>query len=168
MIYRNPVGLWLVTEPFSALHDLTLLVPPFLCHLLQRGAQHVHVGISVKLPRTRWWEEFRCCVCCDKGPQIGYISEEGNFFESYARAVKNNFLLNSTWPWKIRAVHTLNEHQDRILHGMESNHWNPLLDLSLEELYETIVLNKKEGDTESGKNETSNSNDVYHQMPSMV
>jgi len=38
-------------------------------------------------------------------------------------------------------VHNLNEHQDRILHGRENNNWNPLLDLSLEELYETIVLN---------------------------
>jgi len=106
-----------------------------------RGAQQVHVGISVKLPRTVWWEEFRCCVCCDKGPQIDYTKSEGSFLESYGRAVKNNFLWNMSWPWKFRQVHNLNEHQDRILHGRENNNWNPLLDLSLEELYETIVLN---------------------------
>jgi len=38
-------------------------------------------------------------------------------------------------------MHTLNEHQDRILHG-RAHHWNPLLDMSLEELYETLVFSK--------------------------
>jgi len=104
-----------------------------------RGARHVHVGLSVKLPRQKFCEQL--CFCCNKGPRISYVKSEGNFFQSYLRAVKNNYIWNSALPWQIRNMHTLNEHQDRILHG-RAHHWNPLLDMSLEELYETLVFSK--------------------------
>lgn len=131
---------------FHNVRDIVVHLP-FNLTLSKRGSKYRHVGIGIKLPRRR----HRLLACCTRHPKIHYSSNDGYFASSW-RAIRDNFVFNSPLPWRIRLVHGLNEHQKRMIRGNEVPERGAdgtgrknlrLLSKSLDELYETLVLEEK-------------------------
>ena len=78
-------------------------------------------------------------------PKIYYIGRQG-WAANYWTALKRNTLINMPFPWRIKIVHGLAEHQKRMTYARKFSKKaeDPLFHKSLDDVYEALVHRKKE------------------------
>jgi hypothetical protein len=114
-------------------HNDVVAYTPWNISITKRGSMYRHVGIGVRIPPVRWW--------CSWNPLVSYVGREG-CLKAYARALKDNFLLNSAAVWNIKKMHDLGELQRRMAEGAlrrRNNGGYDLLEKPIEELYKELV-----------------------------
>jgi len=107
---------------------------------VQRGSRYQHVGIAVQTPR-----KYLVFSSLQKHLPDIYYDKQGGFLSSYWRALRRNALINMPWPWRIKIVHSLNEHQKRLnrVKIAAEQHKNHAVNKTLDELYEELVMQSK-------------------------
>jgi len=110
---------------------------PFNIKITKRGSPFVPLGIDVKLYPVRGQ------VSCwgSRSPCFKY-NKKLSPVKAYFAALKQNALLNTTWPWNIQPTHGLPELQKRLVIAVQvaKNTEDPLLHKTLDELYDELVF----------------------------
>mmetsp|Transcript_6367 Transcript_6367/g.9002 ORF Transcript_6367/g.9002 Transcript_6367/m.9002 type:complete len:649 (+) Transcript_6367:3-1949(+) len=102
----------------------------------KRGSTYVHVGVEIWVPRRMLTFSY----CQSYLPKIHYPPKEG-WIKSYWRALRTSGLFNMPWPWRIKIVHSLDEHKRRLnrAKGACDKHTDHLANKSLDEVYQLLV-----------------------------
>jgi len=106
----------------------------------RRGSKFVHVGVEIWVPR-----KFLTLSCLQSHlPAIHYPPKEG-WVKSYWRALRTSGLFNMPWPWRIKIVHSLDEHKRRLLRAKRAcdKHTDHLANKSLDEVYQLLVTGRQ-------------------------
>ena len=103
----------------------------------RRGTPYAHVGVDVKLYPVPGKISCRG----SRSPVFKYNKELPGV-KAYFDGLRKNALLNTTWPWKMRQMHTLPELQDRLAMAvqMARDTEDDLLHKNLDELYDELVF----------------------------
>jgi len=112
---------------------------PVNIKITKKGSPFVPVGIDVKLYPVPGHVSCRG----SRSPGFKY-NKKLPPVKAYFAALKQNCLLNTTWPWKIKPTHGLPELQKRLVMAVQvaKNTEDPLLHKTLDELYDELVLKK--------------------------
>lgn len=112
---------------------------PFNVKITKNGSPFVPLGIDVKLYPVPGQVSCRG----SRSPSFKY-NKKLSPVKAYFAALKQNALLNTTWPWRIQPTHGLPELQKRLVMAVQvaKNTEDPLLHKTLDELYDELVFKK--------------------------
>jgi len=113
-------------------------LPPVIFQFTKYGALYHHVGIDVTLPMIR---KNLLKVLPDRQAKVSYTRELLPIF-SWLRQARDYYFWSTPFrPWKISLMHTLVEHQERLLKIQEKN--TPLIYMNLDKVYEIVRSQKR-------------------------
>jgi len=113
-------------------------LPPVIFQFTKYGALYHHVGIDVTLPMIR---KNLLKVLPDRQATVSYTRELLPIF-SWLRQARDYYFWSTPFrPWKISLMHTLVEHQERLLKIQEKN--TPLIYMNLDKVYEIVRSQKR-------------------------
>jgi len=113
-------------------------LPPVIFQFTKYGALYHHVGIDVTLPMIR---KNLLKVLPDRQATVSYTRELRPIF-SWLRQARDYYFWSTPFrPWKISLMHTLVEHQERLLKIQEKN--TPLIYMNLDKVYEIVRSQKR-------------------------
>jgi len=128
---------------FHNVKDAISHVPPILWRCSKRGAAYYHVGLDITLPLIR---NPLFSVCGQPRPLVKFRDPE-TYWRSYRRQLREFYFFNLPLRvWMLANHHTLREHQRRLL---LADFESPLVNYSLEELYDERNLFTEKGPTKS-------------------
>ena len=103
----------------------------------KRGSQYRHVGIGVRIKAPPIF--FKRCR--KYRPYLFYVGDEGACLAYWRNGIRNNVLFNTTWPWRMKQMHTLAEMQYRMMEASEredSEESLKYLNMSISALYQLL------------------------------